>query len=225
MTRVPGVFFFWISSNGRATFQTTLWRVWRDERRAENISRTQASAKHNGMHHKNIKRNVAEVASFLKRMRRRKKIANATYAITSQISVQNATAWMCPGRLWTRFRTRKYCNSLSCMWTFTILVRRQTTRGVSPSFLSLSSLSIIFFYWLIFFCRCAGTFRSGSRFRHSLKSVIIKNYWCTNASITVCENRTNICLTYMTAIDGSESRARCATGGTVVYLASCYINV
>ena len=58
---------------------------------------------------------------------------------------------MCPGRLWTRFRTRKYCNSLSCMWRFTILVRRQTTRGVSLSPLSLSlSLSLNNFFLLTY---------------------------------------------------------------------------
>ena len=38
---------------------------------------------------------------------------------------------MCRDRLFLRLRTRKHCNSLSRMWRFTLLARRQTKGGVS----------------------------------------------------------------------------------------------
>ena len=126
------VVFFWISSNGTTTQKTCEWGVlWWEKHRGDNISTTQASATANGMYYPNVKRDVAEVATFFKRLWGRKKIANATNAITPQISVQKATAWMCRDRLFLRLRTRKHCNSLSRMWRFTLLARRQTKGGVS----------------------------------------------------------------------------------------------
>ena len=72
----PGWFlYFFFELHGRTTTQTTLWCAWwcAKHRRA-NICRTQASATPNEMHYANVKRDVAEVTSFLQRLRRCQKL-------------------------------------------------------------------------------------------------------------------------------------------------------
>ena len=111
--RVILVLFFFLEFHGRTTTQTTLWCAWwcAKHRRA-NICRTQASATPNELHYANVKRGVAEVTSFLERLRRYQKITNATSAGAPAISVQKTTARMCRGRLFVRLRTRKPRRSL-----------------------------------------------------------------------------------------------------------------